>query len=231
MGKRAVSYLRVSGRGRVDGFDRQRQTVAAFARAAGFRVEREYREEHTGTDQFTDMLAALLRDRWCRTVLVESVDRVARNVAVRSLLLARLQAEGIAFYDATTGKNVTEETVEIREAMVEVQGVFAEVEKKRRVERLSRARLERRALHGRSEGRLPFGMKPGEAATLTRLRQLARKPRGGGAHLSCAAIAATLNAERVPTRTGRPWAPRTVYGILKRAGILSRRQERFRRSL
>jgi hypothetical protein len=31
-----------------------------------------------------------------------------------------------------------------------------------------------------------------------------------------AKIAATLNAERVPTRTGTAWAPAVVYGIVKR---------------
>ena len=37
-----------------------------------------------------------------------------------------------------------------------------------------------------------------------------------GARLSFQKIAATLNTEGVATRTGKPWAPATVFGIVKR---------------
>jgi hypothetical protein len=50
---------------------------------------------------------------------------------------------------------------------------------------------------------------------LAYIRKLHRKPRGGE-RLSYAAIAERLNAEGIRTRTGRAWAPGTVYGILNR---------------
>ena len=61
-----------------------------------------------------------------------------------------------------------------------------------------------------------FGTRRGEAEVAKLIQRLRRKPRGG-ARLSYAAIANRLNAEGVPTRTGRPWAPETVRGIVMRA--------------
>ena len=67
------------------------------------------------------------------------------------------------------------------------------------------------------EGRKPFGAKPGEAEVVAYIVKLRRKPKGGE-RLSFAAIADRLNAEGVPTRTGRPWAAETVRGIVQRGG-------------
>lgn len=66
------------------------------------------------------------------------------------------------------------------------------------------------------EGRVRARSRPGEEAVLARMRQLQRKPRGR-ARLSYGAIAAALNAERLPTRTGAQWRAGTVRRILKRA--------------
>jgi len=43
----AISYLRVSGKGQIegDGFDRQRDAVARFAASNGFELLEEYRDE------------------------------------------------------------------------------------------------------------------------------------------------------------------------------------------
>ena len=84
------------------------------------------------------------------------------------------------------------------------------------VSKLRAARVRKRRATGRCEGRKPFGTRRGEAEVAKLIQQLRRKPRGG-ARLSYAAIAKRLNAERVPTRTGKPWAPETVRGIIMRA--------------
>jgi len=52
---------------------------------------------------------------------------------------------------------------------------------------------------GRCEGRKPYGYYEGEARTLEKLRAL----RAEG--LGFDRIAAQMNEERIPTRTGRPW--------------------------
>lgn len=83
------------------------------------------------------------------------------------------------------------------------------------VSKLKAARPRKKRATGRYEGRKPYGAKPGEAETLARILKLRRKPKGGE-RLSFAAIAERLNAEGVQTRTGRPWAPETVRGIVQR---------------
>jgi hypothetical protein len=60
----------------------------------------------------------------------------------------------------------------------------------------------------------------GEEPVLHRIRQLHRKPRGRE-RLSYAGIADQLNAERLPTRTGKAWRAGTVRRIVRRAVTLS----------
>ena len=47
------------------------------------------------------------------------------------------------------------------------------------------------------------------------IAKLRRKPKDGE-RLSFKAIAERLNAEGIPTRTGRQWAPEMVRGIVQR---------------
>jgi recombinase len=63
---------------------------------------------------------------------------------------------------------------------------------------------------GRRRGPPPFGGLPGEAEVVERIRRL----RAEG--LSLSKIAATLNSEKTPTRTGAPWSKMTVRSVLKR---------------
>jgi DNA invertase Pin-like site-specific DNA recombinase len=83
----------------------------------------------------------------------------------------------------------------------QVLGAASQFEKSVIVAKLRAARLRQRRQIGRCEGREPFGEHPGEEAVLHRIQQLHRKPRGPE-RLSYGAIAAALNAERLPTRTG-----------------------------
>src|SRR5262245_7482862 len=97
---RAVSYLRVSGKGQVDGdgFDRQRDAIARFAKASGYEVVDEYRDEGvSGTKEKRPGLAALL-DRiesyGVRVVIVERADRLARELMVTEVILEQFRKLG-----------------------------------------------------------------------------------------------------------------------------------------
>jgi hypothetical protein len=68
--------------------------------------------------------------------------------------------------------------------------------------------LRKRAQTGRCEGRKPFGHYEGEGAALDRMKAL----RTGG--LGFDKIAAKLNEEGLPTRTGKPWHGVVVNRIL-----------------
>ncbi|MGD0950335.1 MAG: recombinase family protein [Candidatus Binatia bacterium] len=63
--------------------------------------------------------------------------------------------------------------------------------------------------------------KPGVGRTIERDERFDRRGLAecGGARLSYDAIAARLNADGVPTRTGKAWVGGAVYGILTRGRL------------
>jgi site-specific DNA recombinase len=223
-----VAYLRVSGKGQVDGygFDRQQDAVGAWAARAGATIERVYREEgisgakdETHRPAFTQMVEDLLSNG-CRTIVVESLDRFARDLGVQMQLLAYLLSKGLRLISASTGDDVTAamEDDPMRKAMVQMQGVFSELDKNLTVRKLRKARATKKAETGRCEGRKPFGHYPGEAETLAQIRHLHRKPHGDERRRSLQAIADLLNAEpdKYPTRSGKPWTKQVLHQIVRR---------------
>jgi site-specific DNA recombinase len=219
--KTAYGYLRVSSRGQVDGYgyDRQEEAIRHYAKRNGVEIVDFYRDAHTGTEAdrpaFLEMLAAILGNG-VRTVIVESLDRLARDLMVQTRLIAELQSRGVTLISASTGQDVTADRLAdpMREAMVQVQGVFAQLDKKLLVRKLAKAREAMRQETGRCEGRKPYGEKRGEDEVLAKIFAMRRGARNKD-RMSFAGISSRLNSEGVPTRTGKPWAPATVYGIVK----------------
>ena len=222
----AVSYLRVSGQKQIKGhgFTRQRQVIRRHAKANGLEIVGEYRDEGvSGTKgqedrpAFQEMLAAMLANG-ARTILVESLDRLARAYRVQEQLLIYMASKGLALIAVNTGEDVTAAIMgdPMKRAMVQIQGIFSELETSQLVRKLRKAREEKRRDGGRCEGRKPYGTRPGEADTLTRMRQLRRKPRKAK-RMSIAKIADQLNAEGRPTRGGKPWRPGSIHAILSRS--------------
>lgn len=220
---RAFSYLRVSGKGQIDGdgFPRQRESIGKFAKGNGIEVVEEFRDEGvTGCRELERRagLAALLdriESNGVRMVLVERADRLARDLMIGEVILDQFRTLGVVVLaadgvDLTAGDNDP-----TRVLIRQVLGAVAQFEKDVIVSKLRAARERIRSRTGRCEGRKPFGHSPAEAATLGRIRQLLRKPRGGKRQ-SYADIADTLNRESLPTRTGKLWKPGTVYAIHKR---------------
>lgn len=222
---KSVSYLRVSGKGQVDGdgFPRQREVIARYAKAHGFDVVDEYRDEGvSGTKELDDReglsdLLARIRSNGVRVVLVERADRLARNLVVGELILNQFRQLGVKVIAADSGTELTvdDDDDPTRTLIRQVLGAVAQFEKAVIVSKLKAARVRKRRAEGKCEGRKPFGQREGEAEVLAYIRKLHRKPRGGEP-LTYAAIADRLNAEGKSTRTGKPWAPGTVYAILNR---------------
>lgn len=219
----AVSYLRVSGKGQVegDGFDRQRDAITRFASRNGFEVVSEYRDEGvSGTKELSDRpgLAALLdrlESNGVRVVLVERADRLARDLMVNEVIVDQFTRIGARVLTADGADLTTADGDPTRTLIRQVLGAVAQFEKSVVVLKLRAARDRIRRRTGRCEGRKPFGSRPAEAAVVERIRQLRRKP-SGGPRLSVAAIADKLTGEGVATRQGGPWRPSTVHAILKR---------------
>src|SRR6185437_1573118 len=96
---RAYAYLRVSGKGQLDGdgFTRQRAAIQSYAKGNGIRVVKWFEEQGvSGTKDLEnrpalqDMLIALHGDG-VRLVLIEKLDRLARDLMVQETILGDLR--------------------------------------------------------------------------------------------------------------------------------------------
>jgi DNA invertase Pin-like site-specific DNA recombinase len=226
---KAYGYLRVSGTGQVegDGFDRQREVISGFADQAGIVIPRFYQERGvSGTKgeadrpAFQEMLTAILSNG-VRAVIVERLDRLAREYMVQEQLLVYLAAKGITLWNASTGENVTEavKSDPMKKAVIQIQGVFAELEKSLLVNRLAKARERKRAENGKCEGAKSWEeIEPERKEEILKIiKKMRRKPRNQGRPSSYQAIADRLNAEGMRPLRGGEWSAQLVRSFHSRA--------------
>ena len=221
----AVSYLRVSGKGQVDGdgFPRQRDAIAKFAKSRKLTVVGEFLDEGiSGTTELDGRpgLAALfdrIASNGVRVVIVENASRLARDLMVQEILLAECRKLGVQVLEADGGNDLSVGSTDPTATLIrQVLGAVSQFEKSVVVLKLRAARQRMKTTTGRCEGRKPYGARLGEAEVVARIVELRRKP-VKGARLSYSAIAKTLNEAAVPTRTGGQWRPSTVGQILERS--------------
>ena len=226
---KVYGYLRVSGLGQVDGdgFDRQKELISSFADQAGIVIPRFYEERgisgakgEEDRPAFQEMLTAILSNG-VRAVIVERLDRLAREYRVQEELLVYLAAKGITLWNAATGENVTEaiKADPMKKAVIQIQGVFAELEKSLIVKRLAAARARKRAENGKCEGQKGWNEAAPERKEeiLKIVKRMRRKPRNQGRPSTYQAIADFLNKEGLLTYSGKQWSAQAVQGFLKRA--------------
>lgn len=212
---KAFAYLRVSGRGQVDGdgFPRQHAAVKSYAAANGLRITRVFREEGVsgtvdGMDRpaWAEMLAAILANG-VRTILVESLSRLARELFVQEYILRDLKQRGITLISVTEPDlGSTDPT---RVMFRQILGAVHQYEKSMIVAKLAAARARQRAKTGRCEGRKPFGTREGETAIIERMVRLQ------SSGMSLRTVALKLTREGHATRAGGPWHPAVIAKILK----------------
>lgn len=226
-GFKAVSYLRVSGKGQLkgSGFDRQRQVIREFAKVHGVTIVEEFQDRGvSGTKEAVDRpgLSAMLEriaGNGVRLVLVEQSDRLSRDLIVGELLLAEFRKMGVQVIACSSGTDLAVDDQDPTKVLIrQVLGAFAQFEKSLIVSKLRAARDRKRRLTGKCEGPKVFGDLPGEQAAIDRIRQLNTKPRGGK-RLSLGRIAKALDSEGICTRGGKPWRPQTVQSIITRQGF------------
>jgi DNA invertase Pin-like site-specific DNA recombinase len=215
--KPAFGYLRVSGRGQIegDGFTRQLTAIRKYAAANGYRIARVFKEEGIsgGTDwesrpAFSEMMSALLSNG-TRTVLVERLDRVARDLLVQESVIGDFQRKGLTLISVSEPDLLSDDPSRV--LMRQMLGAFFQYERTLLVAKLRAARQRIRAREGRCEGRKRYGMMPGEPEVVHRILALRE------AGMALDKIAAMFNAEGVRPRAGVKWYPTTVSRILRMA--------------
>lgn len=215
---RAFAYIRVSSQGQVsgDGFDRQREAIRSYAAAAGIEIAGWYEEQGvSGTIETTDRPAwaamlAKLHSNGVRAVLVEKLDRLARDLMVQEQGIATLRRGGFTLISATEPDLMASDPGRV--FMRQVLGAAAQMDKSNLVAKLRGARMRKAARGEKATGSYSFGHYPGEQETLDLMRQL----RAEG--LGFDRIAKALNTRGITPRRGEKWGGNTVNVILSRVG-------------
>ena len=178
---------------------------------------REFRRDVSGTTDwenrpaFSEMMAAMLANG-TRTVLVERLDRCARDLMVQESIIADFRRKGLKIISVNEPDLCSDDPSRV--LMRQMLGAFFQYEKTLLVAKLRGARQRVRVKDGRCEGRKPFGHRPGEVETINRIKSLRQQG------LAVDKIAGTLNAEGVMPRAGTRWHATSVHRILKASGSL-----------
>jgi len=215
---KAFGYVRVSGKGQMDGDGPERQELAIkkYAKAHGIKLVQIFVEggvcgeiESMDRPAWTELMAAL-HSNGTRAVIIEKLDRLAHNLMVQESAVINLKRHGFDLISTQEPDLLSDDPTRImfRQMMV----VFSQYEKSQIVVKLRGARMRKKAQTGRCEGRKPYGHYEGERAVIERMRALQTEGLGFDR------IASRLNAEGVATRTaGKRWHGFAVNEILRRA--------------
>lgn len=208
---KAFGYLRVSGRGQVDGdgFPRQRLAIEKYAAQHKIDVVAWFEERGVGgatewedRPAWAEMVARLDE---VDAILVEQLDRLAREYFIQEYILRDLRKRHIVLVP------VNEPDIDSSPSRIlfrQVMGAIAEYDKTMIVMKLRESRRRAKISNGRCEGRKPYGHYPGEAAILADIREFYL----GGA--SATEIARSLNGDGRKSRSGGIWHPYVIARIL-----------------
>jgi DNA invertase Pin-like site-specific DNA recombinase len=211
---KGFAYLRVSGKGQIDGdgFTRQLGAIKQYATANDIKISQIFREEGvTGTREtmdrpaWSEMIAAL-HSNGVKTIIVEKLDRLARDLMVQEAAIADLRKHGFTLVSVQEPDLMANDPTRV--LMRQLMGAVAQYDKSQIVAKLRGARMRKRSKEGRCEGRKPYGFYDGESSVIERMKAL----RGDG--LGFDRIAAKMNAEGIETRTRGRWHGVMVNRIL-----------------
>lgn len=219
----AVSYVRVSGLGQVegDGLDRQRRKIADYAKRNRLQVVAEFSDpgvsgatvaEHR--EGFSKLLDHVRGGR-VQVVLIENMSRLSRDLLVSEVALRTLADLDVQVIAAEDGTDLGEDDSPTRVMVRQILGAVAQFERSMVVARLRASRDKIRRERGRCEGPKPLGATGDEQRAIERVLQLRRKRRGHK-RMSYARIAKQLDAEGYRPRNSERWSASTVARIVQR---------------
>ena len=143
-----------------------------------------------------------------RLVLVEDASRFARNVVTQELGILSLIKRGVRVV-ASNGDDLTETDDDMKKAMRQIAGVFAELEKNRLVTKLRVARERKKAETGKCGGRKSVHQAYPDAVAM------ARQLRADQPRLSYRKISAALRDVGHVTRRGTEHSPTAIRHMLE----------------
>jgi DNA invertase Pin-like site-specific DNA recombinase len=218
----AYAYLRVSGRNQIDGdgFERQLLACQSYAEQNSLAILSVFEEQ--GISGATELdnrpalqeLYAALEASDTKIILIEKLDRLARDLMVQETIIADLKKHGYTLISVMEPDLCRDDPS--RKLMRQIFGAIAEYDRAMIVLKLRGARQRMKAREGRCEGKKPYGHYDGEAANLGTIHTL----RASGMY--CQDIAARMNADGILTRSGGVWHAGTISKILARERVTQR---------
>lgn len=219
--EKAFGYIRVSGKSQIegDGFKRQEKTIREYAKISGFKIEAVYKEEavsgtldETERPAFQEMVSMILKNG-VKTIIIEGMDRLARDLQIQTALITYMASKGITLISARTDQDITKAVMSdpMQRALVQIQGVFSELEKNLLVKKLSVARNRKKAETGKCEGRKSY--QESNPELISEIKKLRRKPRKGK-RLSLNKTLEALNKKGLTTTAGKPFTLTILKNII-----------------
>lgn len=228
-----AAYTRVSSAVQLEawGLDRQKTVIRKWVRDNGHKIT-EWRcdEGRSGTLESVDRpglneAIELVSDGRVDGIVVADLDRFARKLAVQETALALVWARDGHVFSVTGGGEVKADDPDdpARLLIRQVMGAVIEYEKNMSVMRMRHGKKAKGLTGRKTDGQYAYGYQqtgtgrdrdagpePAQQAVVRRI--LDRRDAGR----SYREICAELNAEGVPTKHGREWAPMTVKRIADR---------------
>lgn len=219
-------YVRVSGASQIsgDGFDRQKDEITRYSRENGCELVKVFEERGvSGTKgeedrpAFLEMVETILSNG-IRIVVVEGLDRIAREVRIQESLILYLAAKNITLISARTGENVTDAYMgdPMRKALVQIQAVFSELEKNLLVKKLRLSRERKRNAGEKCEGQRKISDSVEGEAVIDIIKKLRKTDKYGRKTKTFDQIAEILNTEGHTTKNGKPFTMANVANIYHR---------------
>jgi DNA invertase Pin-like site-specific DNA recombinase len=200
-----------------DGFARQSEAIARYAATGGISIVQTFRElgvsgardlEHRPALQ--ELLLAI-EGGDIRLVLIERLDRLARDLMVQETILGDLRKRGITVISVMEPDLCSDDPSRV--LMRQLFGAVAQYEKNMIVLKLRGARQRMKARTGRCEGAKAFGTSEAHRPTMERILSL----RSAG--MAVDKIAEALNVEGLKSKTGGRWYGSSVRNVLLREQV------------
>ena len=149
-----------------------------------------------------------------KTVIIERLDRLARDLMVQEAIIRDFQKHGFNLISTMEGADLLQDDP-TRKLIRQIFGAIAEYDKSMLVAKLRASRDRKRALTGHCEGRTSYTQTAEGQALIHHIHVLRRKPKFGRRR-TLQQVADTLNAEGYRTIDGKEWSFMRVYQTLQR---------------
>jgi DNA invertase Pin-like site-specific DNA recombinase len=177
---KSFGYVRVSGRSQAgegrDGLPRQRDAIKRHAAAQGLTLARVFEERGVPGDTesldrpaWVEMLADILSSG-VKIIIIERLDRLARNLYVQEHILRDLKKRSIVLLSTAEPDLGSDDPTRVM--FRQIVGAVCQYEKNMLVAKLKAARKRIRDRGERCDGAKPYGHHETEAAVAGRIRTL-----------------------------------------------------------